>query len=80
MPTNNRREMRKYLKYNHLLANLVIFANVAFLTDALNELVSEGHQIDPEAVAALSPYRTQHLIRLVEYMVSSVLFALTTPT
>ena len=48
---------------NHLLANLVIFANVALLTDALNELASEGHRIDPEAVAALSPYITQHLVR-----------------
>lgn len=63
IPTNNRREMRKYLKYNHLLANLVIFANVALLTDVLNELASEGHHIDPEAVAALSPYMTQHLVR-----------------
>lgn len=63
IPTNNRREMRKYLKYNHLLANLVIFANVALLTDALNELTSEGHHVDPEAVAALSPYMTQHLVR-----------------
>jgi hypothetical protein len=29
--------MRKYLKYNHLLANIVIFANVALLTQALQE-------------------------------------------
>ncbi len=29
----------------------------------MNELVSEGHRIDPEAVAVLSPYITQHLIR-----------------
>jgi TnpA family transposase len=63
IPTNNRREMRKYLKYNHLLANIVIFSNVALLTDALNELASEGHRIDPETVAALSPYMTQHLVR-----------------
>jgi hypothetical protein len=69
IPTNNRREMRKYLKYNHLLANIVIFANVALLTDALNELVSEGHHIDPEAAAALSPYMTQHLIRFGLYQV-----------
>ena len=46
-----------------ILANLVIFANVALLTDVLNELASEGHRIDPEAVAALSPYMTQHLVR-----------------
>jgi hypothetical protein len=29
----------------------------------MNELVSEGHRIDPEAVAFLSPYITQHLVR-----------------
>ena len=33
------------------------------LTDALNELASEGHHIDPEVVAALSPCMTQHLVR-----------------
>ncbi len=41
----------------------MIFANVAILTQAMNELVSEGHRIDPEAVAFLSPYITQHLVR-----------------
>jgi len=69
IPTNNRREMRKYLKYNHLLANLMVFANVAILTQAMNELVSEGHRIDPESVAFLSPYITQHLVRFGLYQV-----------
>src|SRR5260370_24219882 len=63
IPTNNRREMRKYLKYNHLLANLVIFANVALLTHALNELASEGHRTEPEALAPLSPPPSQHPVR-----------------
>ena len=37
-------------------------ATIALLTDALNELASEGHRIDPEAVAALSPSMTQHQV------------------
>lgn len=69
IPTNNRREMCKYLKYNHLLANIVIFANVAILTQAMNELVSEGHRIDPDVVVFLSPYITQHLVRFGLYQV-----------
>jgi len=69
IPTNNRREMRKYLKYNHLLANIIIFANVALLSQAMNELVSEGHIINPDAVAVLSPYITQHIIRFGLYQV-----------
>jgi hypothetical protein len=36
---------------------------VAILAQAMNELVSEGHRIDPEAVAFLSPYITQHFVR-----------------
>jgi hypothetical protein len=55
--------MRKYLKYNHLLANIGKNDNVAWLTHALNELASEGLHIDPEAVVVLSPYMTQHLVR-----------------
>ncbi len=61
--------MRKYLKYNHLLANIIIFANVALLSQAMNELVSEGHSINPDAVAVLSPYITQHIIRFGLYQV-----------
>jgi TnpA family transposase len=44
IPTNNWREMRKYLKHNHLLANIMIFANVALLSQAINELASKGHR------------------------------------
>ncbi len=39
------------------------------LTQAMNELVSEGHRIDPEVVAFLSPYVTQHLVRFGLYQV-----------
>jgi len=35
------REKCRDPKYNHLLANIVIFANVAILTQAMNELVIE---------------------------------------
>jgi len=61
--------MRKYLKYNHLLANIIIFANVALLSQAMNELVGEGHRINPDPVAVLSPYITQHIIRFGLYQV-----------
>jgi hypothetical protein len=39
-------------KLEKLLANIVIFANVAILTQAMNELVSEGLEEVSEAVSA----------------------------
>jgi hypothetical protein len=39
------------------------------MSQAMNELVSEGHRIDPEAVTFLSPYITQHLVRFGFYQV-----------
>jgi len=63
IPTNNRAEQRKYIKYNHLLANAVILVNTAVITKLLSDLAKGGYVIHPEAVAALSPYITQHIIR-----------------
>jgi len=63
IPTNNRAEQRKYIKYNHLLANAVILVNTVVITKILSELSKEGYVIHPEAVAALSPYLIQHIIR-----------------
>ncbi|MEO1396444.1 MAG: Tn3 family transposase [Cyanobacteria bacterium J06634_5] len=58
--TNNREELRKRIKYNHLVANCLIFYNVFEMSRILNELAIEGHQIEPEAVQGLSPYFTKH--------------------
>ncbi len=53
---NDRAEQRKIIKYNHLLANCLIFHNVHTITRALYKLRAEGLPIEPETVAALSPY------------------------
>ena len=55
--------MRKRIKYNHLVANCVIFHNVVELTRVLNQIHAEGHRFEPEAIAALSPYLTWHINR-----------------
>jgi Tn3 transposase DDE domain-containing protein len=63
----DRSEQRKIIKYNHLLANCLIFHNVCMMTRALDKLRSEGVQINPEAVAALSPYTRSHISRFGQY-------------
>lgn len=64
---NDRDDQRKIIKYNHLVANCVIFSNVVTMTRCLHELAEVGHSISQEAVAALSPYLTQHINRFGRY-------------
>ena len=61
--TNNREEQRKMIRYNHLVANCLIFYNVFEISRILQELMQEGYTVEAEAVAALSPYWTQHVNR-----------------
>jgi TnpA family transposase len=64
---NNREEQRKIIRYNHLVANLVVFHNVVSMTRVLQELVDEDYPITPEIIANFSPYRTEHLNRFGRY-------------
>ena len=65
--TNNRDEQRKFIKYNHLVANCLIFYNVVQISQILNQLIQEGYSFSTEAIAALSPYGTEHINRLGRY-------------
>ena len=64
---NDRNEQRKLIKYNHLVANCLIFHNVHSLTRVLHELAAEGHEIENESVTRLSPYLTEHINRFGKY-------------
>jgi len=64
---NDRAEQRKVIKYNHLVANCLIFHTVATMTHVLTQAHGEGIAVDAEAVAAISPYITSHLNRFGRY-------------
>jgi TnpA family transposase len=64
---NNREEQRKIIRYNHLVANLVVFHNVVSMTRVLQELIDEGYAVTPEIMARLSPYKTEHINRFGHY-------------
>ena len=57
------------IKYNHLVANLLIFHTAIGMTRALDEIAADGHgaAITPEALAGTSPYLTEHLNRFGSY-------------
>ncbi|AJQ87734.1 transposase [Xanthomonas oryzae pv. oryzicola] len=64
---NVQHEQRKIVRYNQLVANLIILHNVEQMTRVLAELRDEGRTISPEALAELSPYRTSHINRFGAY-------------
>jgi TnpA family transposase len=64
---NNREEQRKIIRYNHLVANLIVFHNVVSMTHVLQALIDEGYPVTPEIIARLSPYKTEHINRFGQY-------------
>ncbi len=64
---NDRDKQRKYIKYNHLVANCLIFHNVHSQTRILHELAENGYKFDDETLSRISPYITDHVNRFGNY-------------
>ena len=64
---NVRDDQLKIIKYNHLIANLVIFHNCHTITLALKDLEAQGSALTPELISMFSPFRTHHLNRFGQY-------------
>ncbi|MCG8349587.1 MAG: Tn3 family transposase [Chloroflexales bacterium] len=69
--TNDRDVQRKIVKYNHLVANCVIFYNVFAMSNALAEMERKGERVSDEVLGAISPYLTQHVNRLGRYVLNT---------
>jgi pentatricopeptide repeat protein len=64
---NVRHEQRKVIKYNQLVANLVILHNVEAMTRVLKEIQSDGFVVDATVLGGLAPYRVEHINRFGDY-------------
>ena len=64
---NLRHEQQKVVKYNHLVANMLILHNVEALSRVLRDMAAEGIAITEDVLKALSPYRTRHINRFGDY-------------
>jgi hypothetical protein len=64
---NRRVEQRKCIKFNHLVANCLIFYNVSVISQELQKLNQEGAELGEHVVAALSPYVRHHINRFGRY-------------
>lgn len=60
---NMRANQRKIIRYNHLLANMLIFHTVAYQTKGINKLRAQGVEIPNEILVGMSPYWRDHLNR-----------------
>jgi TnpA family transposase len=63
LETNNRDLQQKMVKYNQLVANMLVYHTVLGYTRVLKELTLEGHVVRAEVLERLSPYRTAHINR-----------------
>jgi hypothetical protein len=60
---NMRENQLKIIRFNHLLANMLIFHTVVHQTKAVNKLRADGIEIPNEVLTGMSPYWTEHLNR-----------------
>ncbi|MGY5075668.1 Tn3 family transposase [Streptomyces nigrescens] len=60
-------EQEKAMKFNALLTNAVIFHNALDIAEIVRQLLEEDWDIDPEDLAHISPYLTEHIRRFGEY-------------
>lgn len=64
---NIRHEQRKVIKYNQLVANMVILHNVHGMSIVLKGLQAKGYLLTEEILRGMAPYRRSHINRFGEY-------------
>ena len=64
---NDRERQRKFIKYNHLISNCLIFYNVFALTRVLHDYTQVRKSFNEEVLSDLSPYITAHVNRFGKY-------------
>jgi hypothetical protein len=68
---NVRDEQRKFIKYSHLVANLLAFHNVVAITNASRRMEAQGYEVKDEWLAEFSPYQTENINRFGHYSLNS---------
>ncbi|MFF3055776.1 Tn3 family transposase [Streptomyces sp. NPDC057909] len=61
---NDPEDQEKIIKFNEPLANRLTFHTAVDITKMVNDLIDEGWQVDPAAMATITPYITSKTRRL----------------
>lgn len=59
---NDPEHQERVIKFNELMANCSIYSTALDITDVVNQLAAEGHPVDTDDLATITPYIT-HTIR-----------------
>jgi len=62
--------LQNAIKYNTLIANMLMVQNVIDITQIVRELKSEGWSIEKEDLGGLSPYLTAHFKRFGDFVLN----------
>ena len=68
---NQKHEQGKLIKYQHLVANMVILYNAEKLSRALEQVKADGFPLEKSHMLHLSPYWTSHINRLGQYILNA---------
>jgi hypothetical protein len=68
---NDREKQKKIIKYNHLVANSLIFYNVFSISKLIHEYKKQKEGCNKELNCYLNPYRTAHVNRFRKYHIDS---------
>lgn len=60
---NDPDHQERVVKFNELVANCAIYSTALDITDAANALAAEGHPVDPDDLATITPYITRTIRR-----------------
>lgn len=60
---------KKIIKFNELVANCVIYSNTCDITAAANALAGDGHPINTDDLATVSPYISHTIRRFGDWVV-----------
>jgi Tn3 transposase DDE domain-containing protein len=58
----------KIIKFNELVANCVIYSTALDITAAANALAAEGHPVDTDDLATITPYLTHRIRRFGDWV------------
>lgn len=65
--SNHRVEQRKFIKYNHLVTNIVLLYTVEEMSRVIKLAPEHGIEVSEDLLKSFSPYRKEHIIRLGKY-------------